>query len=78
MSAAEPPEPLPSEIEELRTRATRCRDYAKEYATDVGTSLSELAVELDHRADRLEAAEDDEIAPMPVQSSAGLAQSTGK
>ena len=61
MSAAEPPEPLPSEVEELRTRATRCRAYAKEYASDVGTSLSELAVELDRKADRLEASDGDAV-----------------
>lgn len=55
MSESEPLQELPTEVEELRARATRCRDYAREYATDVGTSLSELAVELDRKADRIEA-----------------------
>jgi hypothetical protein len=57
------PEPLPSEIEELRARATRCRAYAEEYSSDVGASLSELAVELDRKADRLQAAENDGTVP---------------
>jgi hypothetical protein len=58
MSQNEPLEPLPSEIEQLRARATRCRTFANEYRSDVGTSLTELAVELDGKADRLQAAED--------------------
>lgn len=41
--------------EGLRARAERCRVFAREYATDVGASLSQLAVELDLKADRLEA-----------------------
>jgi hypothetical protein len=43
----------------LRARAERCRAFAREYATDVGASLSELAVELDLKADRLDAQERD-------------------
>ena len=46
---------MPNEAESLRIRATRCRDFAREYASDVGSSLTELAVELDKRADRLDA-----------------------
>lgn len=57
MSDREPVEPLPSEIEELRARATRCRTYAEDYSSDTGVSLSALAVELDRRADRLQASE---------------------
>ena len=45
----------PNEAESLRNRAARCRDFAREYASDVGSSLTELAVELDKRADRLDA-----------------------
>ena len=45
-----------SEADDLRSRARRCRDFAKEYASDVGLSLSELAVELDKRADTLDPA----------------------
>ncbi|HEX8443059.1 MAG TPA: hypothetical protein VF631_05370 [Allosphingosinicella sp.] len=41
--------------EGLRARAERCRVFAREYASDVGASLSELATELDLKADRLEA-----------------------
>ena len=48
-------EPMPNEAEGLRVRAARCRDFAREYASDVGSSLTELAVELDKRADRLDA-----------------------
>lgn len=43
-----------TEAESLRQRAQTCRDFAKQYATDVGVSLLELAVELDLKADRLE------------------------
>jgi hypothetical protein len=46
-------EPPGDEVGQLRVRAERCRSYAREYATDVGSSLCELAVELDARADRL-------------------------
>jgi hypothetical protein len=45
-----------SEADDLRIRARRCRDFAREYASDVGQSLSELAVELDKRADTLDPA----------------------
>ena len=48
-------QPMPNEAEGLRLRAARCRDFAREYASDVGSSLTELAVELDKRADRLDA-----------------------
>ena len=46
----------------LRARAERCRAFAREYATDVGVTLSELAAELDRKADRLEAKDGTEIA----------------
>lgn len=45
-----------SEIAELRLRAFKCREYAREYHADVGSSLSELAVELEKEADRMERA----------------------
>ncbi len=48
-------QPTPNEAAGLRVRAARCRDFAREYARDVGSSLTELAVELDKRADRLDA-----------------------
>ena len=54
----------------LRVRAARCREYAREYATELSGSLLELAVELDGRADRLEADQgcDALLAPdMPLQ-----------
>lgn len=44
-----------SEADDLRVRAERCRHFARTYANDVGTSLAELAVELDRKADRLDA-----------------------
>ena len=53
-------EPLPNEAAGLRIRAARCRAFALEYAEDVGTSLTDLAVELDKRADRLDAQDEDE------------------
>jgi hypothetical protein len=46
-------EPTSNEAEGLRIRAARCRDFAREYADDVGSALTDLAVELDKRADRL-------------------------
>ena len=46
---------MPNEAEGLRVRAARCRDFAREYADDVGSALTDLAVELDKRADRLDA-----------------------
>ena len=48
-------QPLPNEAKGLRIRAARCRAFAREYAEDVGNSLTDLAVELDKRADRLDA-----------------------
>lgn len=39
----------------LRARAERCRNFAREYASEVGTSLEQLAFELDKQADRIEA-----------------------
>ena len=48
-------QPLPNEAEGLRIRAARCRDFAREYASEVGDSVAELAVEIDKRADRLDA-----------------------
>ena len=44
----------PGEAGQLRARATRCRAFAKEYSSDVGASLDELAVELDKKADRID------------------------
>jgi hypothetical protein len=46
-----------TEVESIRQRAERCRQFAREYANDVGSALDELAVELDKQADRIEAAE---------------------
>ena len=43
-----------TEAEALRERAQRCRRFGQEYATDVGQSLLELAIELERNADRLE------------------------
>jgi hypothetical protein len=43
-----------TESEALRERAERCRHFARQYATDVGQSLLDLAIELDRKADRLE------------------------
>ena len=51
-------QPMPNEAEGLRVRAARCRDFAREYADDVGSALTDLAVELDKRADRLDAQEE--------------------
>lgn len=42
-----------SEVAALRLRASKCRDFARKYAADVGSSLSDLAVELDREADRI-------------------------
>jgi hypothetical protein len=47
-----------TEAESIRARAERCRHFAREYANDVSSALSDLAVELDRQADRLDAAED--------------------
>lgn len=44
------------EAQAIRDRADRCRTYARDYAHDVGASLNDLAVKLDERADRLDAA----------------------
>ncbi len=44
----------PTASDQLRARAAKCRAFAKEYATDVGSSLDELAIELDKKADRLD------------------------
>lgn len=43
-----------TEADALRERALRCRSFAKQYATDVGESLLELAVELELKAARLD------------------------
>ena len=43
-----------TEAEALRERAQRCRQFAQQYATDVGKSLVELAIELELKADRLD------------------------
>lgn len=52
-----------SEADDLRARAARCRDVARQYASDVGDSLNDLAVELDKRADALDTKA--EIPPPP-------------
>jgi hypothetical protein len=44
-----------TEPEALRERAEKCRHFAQQYATEVGASLIELAVELERKAERLEA-----------------------
>jgi hypothetical protein len=44
-----------TEAEDLRARAEKCRHYAREYASEIGASLSELATALEHEADRLDA-----------------------
>jgi hypothetical protein len=43
------------EIDAIRARAAKCRNFAQIYATEVGSSLVDLAVELDKKADRLDA-----------------------
>ena len=50
-----PAEPVLTPIELLRERAERCRRFAREYSSEAGTSLEELAAELDKAADHLEA-----------------------
>ena len=52
----------------LRARAERCRSFAREYASDVGNSLTELAVELDGKADRLDARDGTNLAVLPAAS----------
>ena len=52
-----PPEPVLTPIELLRARAERCRRFAREYSSEAGTSLEELAAELDKAADQLESLE---------------------
>ncbi len=44
----------PTDSDQLRARAAKCRAFAREYASDVGSTLNELAVELDKKADRLD------------------------
>jgi hypothetical protein len=46
---------VPTEADAIRARAQRCRDFARDYAADVGSSLKELAAELEKQADRLDA-----------------------
>lgn len=46
-----------SKADDLRARAARCRNFARIYASDIGTSLGELADELDKQADRLDASQ---------------------
>ena len=43
------------EAEDLRIRAARCRALAREYASEAGRSLAQLAAELETKADRIEA-----------------------
>ncbi len=45
----------PSEAEDLRARAERCRNAAREYASEIGALLVQLAAELDLKAERIEA-----------------------
>jgi hypothetical protein len=59
--------------EGLRARAERCRAFAREYATDVGASLSELADELELKADRIEAQHDCPAAPLNLPGVPGRA-----
>ena len=44
-----------SEAEDLRARAERCRNAAREYASEIGALLVQLAAELDLKAERIEA-----------------------
>jgi len=44
-----------AEIAAIRVRAAKCRRFADIYVSEVGTSLVELAAELEKQADRLEA-----------------------
>jgi hypothetical protein len=44
-----------AEAQDLRTRAERCRSSAREYASEIGNLLVQLAAELDLRADQIEA-----------------------
>jgi len=43
-----------NEAAQLRARAERCRSFARAYDSDAGTSLLQLAFELDKAADRIE------------------------
>lgn len=43
-----------SEVMELRKRADRCREMAKEYHPSVGAPLYELAADLEQQASRIE------------------------
>lgn len=44
-----------SEAERLRAKAQRCRRFADKYADQVSPSLGKLAIELEKRADALDA-----------------------
>ena len=44
-----------AEAEDLRVRAERCRGAAREYASEIGALLVQLAAELDLKAERIEA-----------------------
>jgi hypothetical protein len=56
------------QLQDLRARAAKCRAFAREYASDVGASLSELAVELDLQADRLEGLQAPAVPNQPRQA----------
>lgn len=44
-----------AEVAALRNRASRCRMLASKYGKEIGPSLGNLALELDRRADTIEA-----------------------
>jgi hypothetical protein len=46
--------PASSEAADLRARAERCRNSAREYASEIGALLVQLAAELDHKADQID------------------------
>ena len=52
--------PAFSEAQDLRARAERCRNTAREYASEIGDLLLQLAAELDLKADQLDS---DNVAP---------------
>lgn len=46
---------MTAKVAALRARARQCREFAAKYAADIGPSLGQLAIELDKRADAIEA-----------------------
>ena len=56
----DPDAPPPgAQVKALRKRAAQCRAFAETYAGQVGPSLGELAVELDRKADAIDAREEE-------------------